>query len=352
MSTSKACPYEVLGVAREATSDEISRAYKTLAKKHHPDRHATMSEDVRRAHAEAFKEISDAHDILSNADKRHAYDMYGHGATSAASDDVATNAMFEQMFGVGASAPKKPRGVLGGAMFWDGRQFFQRRSEDVDGLRREMIEGLPEQVFLRKDGTSYEARAPLPCGQWEVRWVETDDAEATVTLLGTEKDDIDAESTSHRQALIVTRTFALPSDADWNELAVSVDEKAGIVMVRADIKHPAPTTQEASEPLAPAAVAESLTTDSESTPPSTPVCSPPRPRRQKARVKGGSTLRAGFLNGTARKPRRVNFEPDAKGRPAGGVAPMEVDEQLKENNEEALNAAIRTQLYHGLAAAA
>merc|ERR1719198_2336458 len=219
------------------------------------------------------------------------------------------------------------------------------------------MEGLHETKHVRKDGSSYEASAPLPCGQWEVRWVETDDVEATVIVtlaaVNAAEEDADAESTPRQHALRVNRAFALPSDADLNgELAVSVDEN-GVVTVRADLKRPAVATQDTSAPLAPAAAAEPAATDAESTPPSTPICSPPRPCRQKARVKGGSTMRAGFLNGTARKPRRVNFEP-ANGRPAGDAAPMEVDELLKpgkENAQEALNAAIRTQL-DGLAAAA
>src|ERR1700760_470826 len=62
-------PYEVLGVKKEATADEIRTAYRTLAKKHHPD----LNPGNKKAEA-LFKEISAAYDILSDADKRARYD--------------------------------------------------------------------------------------------------------------------------------------------------------------------------------------------------------------------------------------------------------------------------------------
>src|ERR1700761_1362243 len=62
-------PYEVLGVKKEATNDEIRAAYRTLAKKHHPD----LNPGNKQAEAR-FKEISAAYDILSDKDKRARYD--------------------------------------------------------------------------------------------------------------------------------------------------------------------------------------------------------------------------------------------------------------------------------------
>jgi DnaJ-class molecular chaperone len=62
-------PYEVLGVKKEATSDEIRNAYRTLAKKHHPDLNPGNKQAESR-----FKEISAAYEILSDAEKRTRYD--------------------------------------------------------------------------------------------------------------------------------------------------------------------------------------------------------------------------------------------------------------------------------------
>src|SRR3990167_6053616 len=65
--------YEVLGVNRDASDEEIKKAYRKLAMKHHPDRNP----DNPKAE-EHFKEAKEAYEILSDAGKRTAYDQYGH----------------------------------------------------------------------------------------------------------------------------------------------------------------------------------------------------------------------------------------------------------------------------------
>jgi molecular chaperone DnaJ len=65
--------YEVLGINRDASEDEIKKAYRKLAMKHHPDRNP----DNPKAE-EHFKEAKEAYEILSDAQKRAAYDQYGH----------------------------------------------------------------------------------------------------------------------------------------------------------------------------------------------------------------------------------------------------------------------------------
>lgn len=67
--------YEVLGVGRTATDDEIKKAYRQLAKKYHPD----MNPGDKTAEAK-FKEASEAYAVLSDADKRRQYDQFGHSA--------------------------------------------------------------------------------------------------------------------------------------------------------------------------------------------------------------------------------------------------------------------------------
>ena len=64
--------YQVLGVDRQASKDDIQKAYRKLARKYHPD----MNPDDDRA-KERFKRVQEAYDVLSDADKRAAYDRYG-----------------------------------------------------------------------------------------------------------------------------------------------------------------------------------------------------------------------------------------------------------------------------------
>ena len=64
--------YEVLGVDRKASADEIQRAYRKLARTYHPDVNKDPGAEDR------FKEISEAYDILSDPDLRKRYDAFGH----------------------------------------------------------------------------------------------------------------------------------------------------------------------------------------------------------------------------------------------------------------------------------
>lgn len=95
--------YEVLGVARTATADEIKSAYRKLAMKYHPDRNPGNKEAEER-----FKEAAEAYDVLHDAEKRQRYDQFGHqafeggagggyGAGGMNMDDIFS--MFGDLFG-------------------------------------------------------------------------------------------------------------------------------------------------------------------------------------------------------------------------------------------------------------
>ena len=69
--------YETLGVARGASADDIRAAHRRLARKHHPD--VNKSPDA----AKTFAEIQEAYDVLSDPEKRKAYDQFGHAGVGA-----------------------------------------------------------------------------------------------------------------------------------------------------------------------------------------------------------------------------------------------------------------------------
>jgi molecular chaperone DnaJ len=116
--------YEVLGVSRDSSADDLKKAYRKLAVKYHPDKNP----DDKSAE-DKFKEVSEAYDILSDDDKRAAYDRYGHaafangpaggGAGGAGGHDPfdvfrevfgGGGGVFESFFGGGASSGQRRRG--------------------------------------------------------------------------------------------------------------------------------------------------------------------------------------------------------------------------------------------------
>ena len=89
--------YEVLGVSRDVNEADLKKAYRRLAMKHHPDRNT----DDKSAE-DKFKEVKEAHDVLSDAQKRAAYDQYGHAgvdASAAAGGGHGGGANFNDIFG-------------------------------------------------------------------------------------------------------------------------------------------------------------------------------------------------------------------------------------------------------------
>ncbi|MFQ5474007.1 MAG: DnaJ domain-containing protein, partial [Dehalococcoidia bacterium] len=116
MATTKRDYYEVIGVSRGASPEEIKKAFRRLAMKYHPDRN-------KDADAEAmFKEVGEAYEVLSDPDKRAAYDRFGHaglqgfdvGRGFEGADFSGFGDIFDAFFG-GSHAARSTREAQRGA---------------------------------------------------------------------------------------------------------------------------------------------------------------------------------------------------------------------------------------------
>lgn len=118
--------YEVLGVGRQADEQDIKKAYRKLAREHHPDANPgdTQAED-------RFKELTEAYEVLSNTEARSAYDTYGHqvprgGGGGRGGDPFGGGGGFQDIFDVffGDS--------FGGSFFGGSQQQTRRRGGDIE----------------------------------------------------------------------------------------------------------------------------------------------------------------------------------------------------------------------------
>ncbi|RDI96029.1 J domain-containing protein [Meiothermus sp. QL-1] len=98
--------YAVLGVSREASAEEIKRAYRKLALKYHPDRNPGDKEAEER-----FKQINEAYAVLSDPEKRAHYDRYGTAGPGGGGTNLGDLFdLFEQVFGFRTPSGRAPRG--------------------------------------------------------------------------------------------------------------------------------------------------------------------------------------------------------------------------------------------------
>lgn len=119
--------YEVLGISKDASADEIKKAFRKLAVKHHPDKEG--GDETK------FKEINEAYEVLKDASKRQRYDQFGHaGVGGSSSGGAAGGSPFEGFQGFNGQNINFDFGDLGdifGSFFGGGQQRSPHRGQDV-----------------------------------------------------------------------------------------------------------------------------------------------------------------------------------------------------------------------------
>lgn len=140
--------YEVLGVSRSASGEEIKRAYRKLAVKFHPDKNPDDP------HAEEkFKELGEAYDVLMDADKRSAYDRFGHAAFAQGGSRGGFHDpfdIFREVFGGGGGIFETFFGGGGGGMAGEDRHRGSDLRYDMQIALEEAAFGVEKEIEVRK----------------------------------------------------------------------------------------------------------------------------------------------------------------------------------------------------------
>lgn len=161
--------YEILGVDRDASQDEIKKAYRTLAKQYHPDRSDEPDTEER------FKEISEAYGVLGDEEKREVYDKYGKAGVEGqfSQEDIFQGADFGEFFG-GDVGSIFDMFFGGGSPFGGGRGGGPQRGRDllaeVEVDLEDVVDGTEVQLTLDRretceacDGTGAESDGLQTC---------------------------------------------------------------------------------------------------------------------------------------------------------------------------------------------
>lgn len=174
-------PYEILGVPRSAEAGEIKKAYRRLARQYHPD----VNKGDKGAE-EKFKEVSQAYDVLGDAEKRKKYDQFGQWAQGGGFDpsqmhrsytwtggrgpggvDFDLGDMFGDIFGMGGG--KRRRGAGGGRAPWmDEETEVSQQGRDIhSAIEIEFMEaarGTTSAIAIDRNGRSEKLNVKIPTG--------------------------------------------------------------------------------------------------------------------------------------------------------------------------------------------
>jgi DnaJ-class molecular chaperone len=181
-------PYEILGVARSASQDEIKKAYRRLAKKYHPD----VNKGDKSAE-EKFKEVSQAYELVGDEEKRKKYDQFGQWAEQGGFDprhqayrtytwtsggqggggggaEFDMNDVFENIFGAGFGGARRGRtaGRAGRAEWGGAEPEEEEHGRDahatVEVGFEEAVKGAKRRIAISRNGHEEKIDVKIPAG--------------------------------------------------------------------------------------------------------------------------------------------------------------------------------------------
>jgi len=164
--------YEILGVARDASPDDIKSAYRKLALKWHPDRHQGDAQDKAAEAEEKFKRISEAHEVLSDTDKRKQYDALGKDFRQGQDfeprrgEHTMSAEEFERMFGDGGGFSDFFTNIFGDSFRGEAEErgpAGRHRRFDVRGADVRAELRLPVGQVIRGVKSRFEVPAAVTC---------------------------------------------------------------------------------------------------------------------------------------------------------------------------------------------
>ncbi|MBO5143559.1 MAG: molecular chaperone DnaJ [Clostridia bacterium] len=129
MAEAKRDYYEVLGVDKNVSDDELKKAFRKLAKKYHPDANPDNKEEAEKK----FKEVNEAYEVLSDKQKRTMYDRFGHSGPNGYSSDFSGFSGFEGFGGFGGGGFDVDLGDIFSSFFGGGASRSQRRNAPQRG---------------------------------------------------------------------------------------------------------------------------------------------------------------------------------------------------------------------------
>lgn len=151
--------YELLGLDKNASENDIKKAFRKAAMKYHPDKMANESEQTKKEAEEKFKELNEAYQVLSDPEKKQLYDQYGHAAFENGGFNQSSGFSgfdFSDIFGSGGFGGFDFEDLFGSGFSSSSSQKRRKKGQDMlytlELNLREIADGVEKEIKYRRDG--------------------------------------------------------------------------------------------------------------------------------------------------------------------------------------------------------